>query len=199
MDKTRWRLAGAATLLCALLHSAAPAEAQPYGWGWSPEPRWGPDYRGPGYGWGPRYGWDDRRGGDWNRPGRYGRGPDGDGPGFMFRFRSIDEDGDGLISDDEAAANVESVYYAIDADDDGFLTLDEFMAVRMGPQRGYNPARRQAREAAKRDRFEVMDGDGDGKVSKAGFLEAGRKRFVSADTDGDGRVTPWEFRSQHRY
>jgi Ca2+-binding EF-hand superfamily protein len=109
----------------------------------------------------------------------------------------IDSNDDGVISDDEAAAQVESVFLAMDADDDGELTEEEFMTVRMGPGQGLNSARRKQMEERKRARFVEMDADKSGKVSKSEFIAAGKARFLAADGDGDGKVTPWEFRGQH--
>ncbi|MEI2384590.1 EF-hand domain-containing protein [Breoghania sp. JC706] len=117
---------------------------------------------------------------------------------MMARFAVIDANGDGVISADEAAANAESVFAAMDADDDGALTKEEFMAVRMGPQMGWNQARQNARQTAKADRFAVMDADGDGKVAKADFIAAAKARFQKADTDKDGKVSPWDFRAMRR-
>ncbi|MDJ0931770.1 EF-hand domain-containing protein [Breoghania sp.] len=60
---------------------------------------------------------------------------------------------------------------------------------------GWNQARQNARQAAKADRFAVMDEDGDGKVSKADFLNAAKARVEKADTDKDGKVSPSDFRA----
>ncbi len=132
----------------------------------------------------------------------YGRGwQDGmrqRGRGFMRRFTVIDANDDGEISDDEAAAQRESVFLAMDANDDGKLTEKEYMSVRMGQGEGRNKARRAARQEQKRQRFAPMDTDKSGEVSKAEWMAAGKQRFESADANKDGTVTPWEFRSLHR-
>jgi hypothetical protein len=49
----------------------------------------------------------------------------------------------------------------------------------------------QARRAA---RFEALDADGDGTVTKAEFMQAAEAHHAAADADSDGRVTPWEHR-----
>lgn len=120
----------------------------------------------------------------------------GPGPRMMERMGAIDTNDDGVISDDEAADQVEAVFTAMDADDDDELTEEEYMAVRMGPQRGFNEARQKARQERKKARFAEMDTDKSGKVSKAEFIAAGKARFEAADTDKDGKVTPWEFRAR---
>jgi hypothetical protein len=122
----------------------------------------------------------------------------GRGHGYMMqRLTAIDANGDGVIGDDEAAAQVESVFLAMDADEDGELTEEEFMAVRMGPGDGRNAERQKMMQERKRSRFSGMDADKNGKVSKMEFISAGKARFDAADTDKDGKVTPWEFRAQH--
>jgi hypothetical protein len=149
----------------------------------------------------PAHSYDD---GDWGRSvWGWGRGPGagqgvimGEGPGFMTRMATIDSNDDGIISDDEAAAQVEGVFVAMDADDDGELTEAEYMAVRIGPQRGFNEARQKMMQDRKKARFGEMEADNNGKVSKAEFKATGKARFEAADTDKDGKVTPWEFRAQ---
>jgi Ca2+-binding EF-hand superfamily protein len=123
------------------------------------------------------------------------------GPGMMNapgrgRFASIDENQDGVVSAEEAASAVDQVFSAMDADDDGILTVEEYLAVRMGPADGRNPARQAARQAAKEARFGEMDVNDDGSVSKAEFIDGGKAHFEAADTDKDGKVTPWEMRRQ---
>jgi hypothetical protein len=71
------------------------------------------------------------------------------------------------------------------------------MAVRMGPQRGFNPDRQAAMQRRKEARFSEMDADSDGNLSKAEFLDAAQAHHAGADSDGDGNVTPWEHRRQN--
>lgn len=131
------------------------------------------------------------------RPWGWRNGP-GMMQGMMHRMGAIDTNDDGVISDDEAADQVESVYAAMDADDDGEVTEEEFMSVRMGPRFGRHEARQKMMQERKKARFVEMDSDKSGKVSKAEFIAAGKARFEAADTDKDGKVTPWEFRAQRR-
>lgn len=137
---------------------------------------------------------DDNRGwgGWWGRGTMMGQG----GGMMMGRFGTIDTNDDGIISSDEAAAQVEMVYTAMDADEDGELTEEEYMAVRMGPGQGLNAERQKAMQERKKARFTEMDADKSGKVAKAEFIAAGKTRFTAADTDKDGQVTPWEMRAQ---
>ncbi len=151
----------------------SPATAQENDWGWH---MWG---------WGDGPSWrmmDDRQ--------------QGAGMRMMQRMRNIDTNNDGVIGDDEAASQVESVFAAMDGDDDGSITADEYMSIRMGGGPGYNEARQAQMQARKKERFATMDPDKDGKVTQAEFIAAGKTRFAEADTDKDGKVTPWEFRAQ---
>ena len=109
----------------------------------------------------------------------------------------MDANDDGIVSAEEAASAADEVFTAMDADDDGALTKDEYMAVRMGPQLGYNSERQAAMQKAKEERFAAMDTDANGSVSKEEFLNAAQAHHAAADTDGDGKVTPWEHRRQN--
>jgi hypothetical protein len=131
----------------------------------------------------------------------YGMGP-GYGMGMMGqpgrgRSMMMDANDDGIVSAEEAASAADEVFTAMDADDDGALTKDEYMAVRMGPQLGYNSERQAAMQKAKEDRFDAMDTDANGSVSKEEFLNAAQAHHAGADADGDGKVTPWEHRRQN--
>ena len=124
----------------------------------------------------------------------------GYGPGMMMgrgRHMMIDANDDGLVSAEEAASAADEVFTAMDSDDDGALTQDEYLAVRMGPQLGFNPDRQAARQKAKEERFAAMDGDADGSVTKDEFLAAAEAHHNAADADGDGKVTPWEHRRRN--
>lgn len=158
---------GTAVLLASTM-LAGVALAQPRGFG-----------TGFGYGMGTGYGM--------GMMGQPGRG----------RSMMMDANDDGVVSAEEAASAADEIFTAMDADDDGALTKDEYMAVRMGPQLGYNSERQAAMQKAKEDRFTAMDTDANGSVSKEEFLNAAQAHQAAADTDGDGKVTPWEHRRQN--
>ncbi len=65
----------------------------------------------------------------------------------------------------------------MDANEDGTVTAEE-----------------AASQAA---RFDPMDQDTNGTVSKAEFIAASKAHFDAADADGDGNTTPWEIRAQN--
>jgi hypothetical protein len=185
-----------AFLLLATVAMASPAVAQMapgYGDQWSGPNGWWMNGPGAGYGNGPAMGWYQGYG-----PGQGGgmmqgwRDPNTPGRG---RFVMLDANDDGLISPEEAASHADMVFTAMDADDDSLITLDEYMAIRMGPQTGSNPDRQAAMKSRKVARFEPMDSDKDGSVSKEEFIAASKTHFDGSDLDKDGKVTPWEIRS----
>ena len=190
--------------------------APAYGWG---GPGWGgygacpmmpPGMMGYGYGpgmMGPGYG--PGMGGGMMGPGMMGPGMMGPGygPGMGMMgggrmpqmFAMVDQNEDGVVSADEAAALHEAIFAILDADDDGVITQAEHeqahAGMGYGPAQGGQAARWQQRQA---ERFQAMDENGDGQVTQAEFMAAGERRFSEADADGDGRVTVWEFRSRRR-
>ncbi|MCW0234101.1 MAG: hypothetical protein OJJ21_10920 [Ferrovibrio sp.] len=136
------------------------------------------------------------------QPYGFGGGPGWGRGGMMMnapgrgRFPIIDADENGVISAEEAASAAEDVFAAMDSDDNAELTMEEYMAVRMGPQDGWNKSRQAEREKQKSDRFGTMDVDKSDSVSQAEFIANAKARFEAADSDKDGKVTPWEWRSQ---
>lgn len=165
----------AALITCVLAVSPAVAQVG-FGPGYGMMPGYGPGMMaGPGYGYGPAM------------MGQPGRG----------RSMMIDVNEDGVVSDEEAASAADDVFTAMDTDDDGFVTLDEYLAIRMGRQTGYNPDRQEAMQQSKQERFTGMDPDGDGKVSKEEFLRAAQAHHEASDADADGKVSPWEHRHQN--
>jgi hypothetical protein len=172
------------------------------GWGMGPYHGYGHMHPGMGYGMGRR----DHmgRGYEGRGPGYpmgegYGMGPRyGMGRGF-HRMPLIDSDENGTVSAAEAASHAEEVFLAMDADEDGDLTLDEFASVHFGPQSRGEEGVRPRRQQRKAERFAEMNADGDDTLTREEFMAWHEARFEAADDDGDGNVTPWEFRSRRRF
>jgi Ca2+-binding EF-hand superfamily protein len=115
-------------------------------------------------------------------------------------FEGLDTDGDGSITFPEFQQSDNSMLERADGDGDGLVSLEEFLAAI--PQRGpRNPDREvdeerlQERQAKMEERqiarFEEMDLDGDGLVSKDEAVEAA---FMRLDRDGDNVLSADELR-----
>lgn len=181
----------AAAGLCLAAATAASAQSADTPWPSQMGPQWMMTPMGPGWvapdgpsGW---MMWSPQA----TRPGGMG--------GAFYRFRVIDVDGDGVVSDAEAAANHEEAFVAMDVDEDGDLTEAEYLAASFGPgPMGWGPRHAQVQER-KQAAFAEMDADGSGAVSQREWMTLGEQRFAAADQDNDGAVTVWEFRSLRRF
>ena len=78
--------------------------------------------------------------------------------------------------------NAELVFDGLDVDANGSLTLDEFLSVDKGRGAGYSPGQARMMCANRQTRFECMDADADGRVSRAEFIEAADVRWQTLTT-----------------
>jgi Ca2+-binding EF-hand superfamily protein len=107
----------------------------------------------------------------------------------------MDQNGDGVLDEQELRAAAEMTFKTADANNDGYLTTGEIGAARMagdverttrGPRALLGARGRGAETAA--ERFERLDADGDGRISQQEFVDAPHP-LLRFDEDGDGRVT----------
>ena len=95
-------------------------------------------------------------------------------------FDSADTDGDGVITREEFHAARERAFTRFDRNDDGYIDEDDA------------PSRLGARHAAK-DRLAQLvaqlDKDGDGRISRAEFVDGPTPLFDRADTDHNGELS----------
>jgi Ca2+-binding EF-hand superfamily protein len=125
-------------------------------------------------------------------------------------FRSIDTNGDGLISGDEAAARREKVYQSMAGKDGNSLTADKFLlptnqasakkvskSSKKEGHKDFEELSYAGLQARKKQVFKSMDQDNNGKVTKDEFMAGGKQRFEESDVDKDGYLTAWEFSQKH--
>lgn len=108
--------------------------------------------------------------------------------GAMMSFDDVDTDADGKITAAELKAHADARFAEADTDKDGFLSAEEMQAHMLAQA----SARMQERSARM---IEMMDADGDGKISAAEMQEGPRRgdrfeRMMSRlDRDEDGAVS----------
>lgn len=124
--------------------------------------------------------------------------------GAQDRLRDHDRDRDGRIDQGEFRAWHEQSFAAMDADNSGGFSLQEFLQTRLGPgpRSGVSTSRRQRIEERaqlrKTERFRLMDGNGDGIVSRNEYMNFGELNYLDADANDDGRLTFREMQDFHR-
>jgi hypothetical protein len=172
-------------------------------------------------GWNQPSGWNQGGGGWGGRP-RGGFGPGGGGLNVdaiaAYRFRQLDTNGDGLLNNDELAADetLQAERQKWDTNGDGAIDLNEFteyirariqqfQAGGPGGSQGWNPMQMLEDDADKKPTvyragklppnippwFRQYDTDGDGQVGLYEWKAAGRAiaEFEAMDLNGDGFVT----------
>lgn len=122
--------------------------------------------------------------------------------GAQDRLRQHDQDRDGRISQGEFRQWHERAFSAIDGDNSGGFTLQEFQRTRLGPGPQGSARNRQRvedrAELRKTERFRLMDGNGDGMVSRNEYMNFGELNYLDADANDDGRLTFQELQRFHR-
>lgn len=108
----------------------------------------------------------------------YAAKDDGDGDPRRDRFERLDADGNGRIDRDEFAKVGDFRFGKLDADGDGVITLAEL----------------EERERSERlaRRFEHLDADDSGEVTRSEFTAAGDRMFEHLDENGDGTLSMGE-------
>lgn len=123
--------------------------------------------------------------------------------GTKDRIRAFDRDGDRRVNRTEFEDWHTDMFGQISAGGNGF-TLEEYHAARFGPGPYGNtdPARqalmREQANLRKTERFRIMDGNGDGIVSREEYMLFGEHAWLEADTNDDGQLSWAELQLYNR-
>ncbi len=114
-------------------------------------------------------------------------------PRGMMRY---DTNKDGLVDRGEWTSGQEARFKQLDTDKDGKLSEDELFARTRPAGNDVLPSDAQARRQS--GYFRLLDADKDGFVSKAEFLAGADRNFARCDLDRDGRINTAECRQALR-
>ncbi|QNN46121.1 EF-hand domain-containing protein [Thermomonas brevis] len=105
--------------------------------------------------------------------------------GFLALY---DTNKDGLVSHEEFAARRDEQFARTDADKDGALSPDEYLAEFTARLDARIAERGKAPDTQTRVRFRSLDKDNDGKMTFAEYQVSGKRMFDAADRSHDGIV-----------
>ncbi len=111
----------------------------------------------------------------------------------MMRY---DANKDGFVDRAEWTAGQETRFRQLDTDKDGKLTQDELFA--RTPAAGGTVLPTDAQVRRQSTYFQLLDADKDRSVSQAEFLAQVERNFARCDLDKDGRITTAECRQALR-
>lgn len=120
---------------------------------------------------------------------------DGSSPGKDFWPEGADTDGNGSLSQSEIQALSAQSFARHDRNQDGVVTLDEWMVMvqerldRAVAEGRVNKQTPDQLTALFQDSFAKQDRDGDGRITRAEWDFLVQAHFAQLDTDGDGEVS----------
>ena len=119
----------------------------------------------------------------------------------QYYLARVDLDNKGYFTLDDAKHYASAQFDRLDANHDGVVDHDEFVAsLKNSLERSNSPDRkvRLERELTRREAlFHTLDQKGDGKITKDEYLAATVQRFNELDADRTGKITPQELRAAH--
>ena len=114
-------------------------------------------------------------------------------PRGMMRY---DTNKDGFVDRAEWTAGQEARFKQLDTDKDGKLSQDELFARTPSAPGNVLPSDAQVRRQSAY--FQLLDADKDGFVSKTEFMAQAERNFARCDLDKDGRINSAECRQALR-
>lgn len=123
------------------------------------------------------------------------------------RFKSMDADGDGMVSASEHAAAVKKMFGEMDANGDGKVTAAEMDAMHgMRGMQGMHGMKSGSRSDSGKamghamsssEKIAKMDTNGDGMMSASEHDSGAQAMFAQMDTDGNGSLSRQEMAAGH--
>ena len=110
------------------------------------------------------------------------------------KFKSMDTNGDGMVSADEHAAGTKAMFDRMDTNRDGNVTAAEMDAGHKMKTEGGKGMRHDMSSA---DKIAKMDTNGDGTLSAAEHAAGSQAKFAEMDTDKNGSLSQEEMRAGH--
>lgn len=111
-------------------------------------------------------------------------------------FQSIDDDGNGAVTQSEYSNFGDGVFVSMDNDSSGSLSLSEFYNWGFGMHNAAEDAgQSEAFKTAMRVVFALWDRDADNQVTEAEYRQSLDLDFQRADLDQNGALTEKEYRS----
>ena len=108
-------------------------------------------------------------------------------------FQELDSDKDGIISQNEWLDNARDEHESLDANRDSRVSYNEFHHTQGAPQNNHYDDSRSYGNKRRQPRFEDMDANHDGVLSRNEWPTNAGEYYVALDANGDDNVSYNEF------